>query len=128
MLMWTADFATNVSLQVSHVELSIYYWCSIKYTRRRRDRDHMVVEFTTIYVIRVYHHWWCEFAFPLAWGVQHYVIKCVNDLRQVSGFFGTPVSSTDKPDRHDTTEILLKVALNTIKQTNKLTDTGTSTI
>jgi hypothetical protein len=30
---------------------------------------------------------------------------------------GTPVSSTNKTDRHDITEILLKVALNTIKQT-----------
>jgi hypothetical protein len=27
---------------------------------------------------------------------------------------GTPVSSTNKTDRHDTTAILLKVALNTI--------------
>ena len=31
----------------------------------------------------------------------------------------TQVSSTNKTDRHDITEILLKVALNTIKQTNK---------
>jgi hypothetical protein len=30
----------------------------------------------------------------------------------------TPVSTTNKTDRHDITEILLKVALNTIKQTN----------
>jgi hypothetical protein len=29
---------------------------------------------------------------------------------------GTPVSSTNKTDRHDITEILLKVALNTINQ------------
>jgi hypothetical protein len=29
---------------------------------------------------------------------------------------GHPVSSTNKTDRHDITEILLKVALNTIKQ------------
>jgi hypothetical protein len=34
---------------------------------------------------------------------------------------GTPVSLTNKTDRHDITEILLKVALNTIKQTNKQT-------
>jgi hypothetical protein len=34
--------------------------------------------------------------------------------------FGTLVSSTNKTDRHDITEILLKVALNTIEQTNKL--------
>jgi hypothetical protein len=32
---------------------------------------------------------------------------------------GPPVSSTDKTDHHDLTEILFKVALNTIKQTNK---------
>ena len=29
-------------------------------------------------------------------------------------FLGTPVSSTNKTDRHDVTEILMKVALNTI--------------
>ena len=44
----------------------------------------------------------------------------VSDLRQVGVFFPRPpVSSTNKTDRHDVTEILLKVALNTIKQTNK---------
>ena len=32
---------------------------------------------------------------------------------------GTPVSSTTKNDRHDITEILLKVALGTIKPTNQ---------
>jgi hypothetical protein len=31
---------------------------------------------------------------------------------------GLPVSSTNKTDRHDITELLLKVALNTIKQTS----------
>jgi hypothetical protein len=30
-------------------------------------------------------------------------------------FLGTPVSSTHKTDRHDITEILLKMALSTIK-------------
>jgi hypothetical protein len=30
-----------------------------------------------------------------------------------------PVSSTNKTDRHDIAEILLKVALSTIKQTHK---------
>jgi hypothetical protein len=32
---------------------------------------------------------------------------------------GTPVSPTNKTDRHDITEILLKVALNTINQTKQ---------
>ena len=38
---------------------------------------------------------------------------------------GPPVSSTNKTDRHDTTEILLKVALITIKQTNIMSFRGT---
>jgi hypothetical protein len=33
-------------------------------------------------------------------------------------FPGPPVSSANGTDRHDITEIMLKVALNTIKQTN----------
>jgi hypothetical protein len=39
-------------------------------------------------------------------------------------FLGPLVSSTNKTDRHDITviEILLKVALSTIKQTNKQTN------
>jgi len=44
------------------------------------------------------------------------VIKSVSDLRQV---WFSPVSSTNKTDRHDITEILLNVALNTINQTNE---------
>ena len=49
------------------------------------------------------------------YSIQHYVTKCVSDLRQVSGFLrGTPVSPTNKTDRHDITHILLKLALNTI--------------
>ena len=31
---------------------------------------------------------------------------------------GAPISSTNRTDRHDIAEILLKVALSTIKQTN----------
>ena len=49
------------------------------------------------------------------YSIQIYVIKFVSDLQQVGGFFpGTPVSSTNKTDHNDITEILLKVALNTI--------------
>jgi hypothetical protein len=45
---------------------------------------------------------------------QHYMIKFVS----VCGIpLGTPVSSPNKTDRHDITEILLKVALNTITLT-----------
>jgi hypothetical protein len=45
------------------------------------------------------------------YSIQHYVIKFVSDLRQVGGFLQV---LTNKTDCHDLTEILLKVALNTI--------------
>jgi hypothetical protein len=52
------------------------------------------------------------------YSIQHYVIKFVSDLRQVSDFLrGTAVYSTNKTDSHDITEILLQVALNTITKT-----------
>ena len=49
------------------------------------------------------------------YSIQLYVIKVVSDLRQISGFLLIFwVSSTHKTDRHDITEILLKVVLHTI--------------
>ena len=50
------------------------------------------------------------------YSIQHYVIKYVSDFWQAGQWFspGTPVSSTNKTDRHNIAEILLKVALNTI--------------
>jgi len=52
--------------------------------------------------------------------MQHYVIKFVSDLWQVSGFLWILlVSSTNKTDSHDITEILLKLALNTILSPSK---------
>ena len=56
-----------------------------------------------------------NYAHDEVYSIQHYVIKFVSEFRQVGGF--SPdifVSSTNKTYRHDITEILLKVALNTI--------------
>ena len=75
----------------------------------RRGRDRMVVGFITTYAISAYHHWCCEFESRSGRGVQHYVIKFVS---------GSPVSATNKTDHHNITEIVLKVTLNTIKQTH----------
>ena len=51
--------------------------------------------------------------------IQHYVIKFFQDLRKVVGFLRvTLVSSTNKNEHHDITEILLKMVLNTINQLN----------
>jgi hypothetical protein len=49
--------------------------------------------------------------------MQNYVIKFVSELRQVGGFLRM-VSSSNKTDRHNITEILFKVPLSTyIKKT-----------
>jgi hypothetical protein len=70
------------------------------------------------YAISTYHHYNVASSNP-AQVIQQYVIKFVSDLRQVGGFlrFLKPL----KTDRHDITEILLKVALNTINQTYDIT-------
>jgi hypothetical protein len=74
----------------------------------------MIVGFTTTYAISAYHHWCFEFESKSSgWGVQHYVIKWLAIGQWFSP--GPPVSSTNKTDRHDITEILLKVVLNTTK-------------
>jgi len=58
-------------------------------------------------------------AHGMVYSIQHYVIKFVSDLRQVS--------SINKTNRHDITEILLKVVLNIITLTLK-TFTTISTV
>jgi hypothetical protein len=83
----------------------------------RRGRDLMVVGLTTAYAISDCHHNIVVSSNPAqgeVYSIQHYVIKFVSDLRQVGGFlrilrFPSQIKLT-------TTEILLKVALNTIIQ------------
>ena len=91
---------------------AIFFSCNrnIAWLWGRRGSDRMVVGFTTTYASGAYDHWCCEFESRSRRGVQHYVIKFVSDLRQVVGFLGS------SGFLHHITEILLKVALNTIKQ------------
>jgi hypothetical protein len=92
------------------------YICIYKqsiYPGGRRGRDRVVVGFTTTYAISADHHWCCEFESGRV--VQHYVIKYVSDLRQVGDFLRVPRFPSYKTDRHDITNLLLKVALNPTK-------------
>ena len=78
----------------------------------------MVVRFTTTYAISTYHHKRCEFESHS--GDTTLCDKVCWRLATGQWFCpGTLVSSTNKTDRHDITEILLKVPLSTINQTNK---------
>jgi len=87
-----------------------------------RGRDRMVVGFITTYALSAYHHWclWVRISIRA---------RCTTVCNKVCQWLATgrwfspdpPVSSTNKTDRHDIAEILLKVVLNTIKQANKHT-------
>ena len=99
------------------VDLWIFTACLYTYWGGRHGCDRMVIGFTTTYSISAYHHWCCEFKSRLPSCDQ--VCQWLATCRWFSP--SPPVSSTNKTDRHDITEILLKMALNTIKQTNKHT-------
>ena len=97
--------------QVQHLTFPIQrFW-------DHRGGDRMIVGFTTTCVISAYHHKRCEFE-PSSWrGVLDTTLyDKVRQLLATDRWFspGTPVSSNNKTDHHDITEILLKVALNTI--------------
>jgi hypothetical protein len=73
-------------------------------------RDRMVVGFITTYAISAYHNYRCEFESRSGevYSIQHYGIKFASDLRQIGGFLRCiSVSSANKTDRNDITEILL---------------------
>ena len=91
------------------IKLLGHVWHVIRYTteyRGHRRRDRMVVGFT--YATSAYHHWCCWFESQSGQGVQHYVIKFVSDLRQISSFllFPPPIKLTatiqDEPFTYDT--------------------------
>ena len=113
-------FKVKLNLLIPHgIVLTIYGTRSEQVTNKIRDchdRDRMIVGIKTTYAISAFHHGCYEFESRSGWGVQHYVIKFVSDF---------PVFSTYKTEGHDITEILLKVALNAIKQTNKQTNKQT---
>jgi hypothetical protein len=82
----------------------------------------MVVIFATTYVISTYHHQSSEFE-PHSWrGVLNTTLcNKVFQWRATGRWFspGPPVSPTNKTDRQDITEILLKVTLNTMMPKTK---------
>ena len=87
--------------------------------------DHMVVGFTTTCAIIVpitSKVWSLNSAHGEVYSIQNYVIVCqwLSIGRWLSP--GTSVSSINKTDRHDITEILLKGALNTITLTHMPTN------
>jgi hypothetical protein len=78
-----------------------------------KDRDENVMLIINIFydkktkVVRLNH------VHGEVYSIQHYVIKFVSNRWVDFLFLGTSVSSTNKTDRHDMTEILLRVPLST---------------
>ena len=80
-----------------------------------RTCDCMVVGFTTTCAISAHHCLNCEFE-PCSW---RGILNTTLCDKLTTGQWFSPVSSTNKIDCHDITEILLKLASNTIKQPNQ---------
>ena len=119
--MWTNSFNTLKSsiIRYSHTSFSLYFleFFNTLCLRGHRDRHRIVVGFTTTYAISAYHHWSCEFETRLWRGLLD-TTSCDKVCQWlVTGQCfspGTRVSSTNKTDHHDISEILLNVVLNTI--------------
>ena len=82
--------------------------------RGRCGRGCLVVECTTTYVIRAYHHWSYEFESRSWRGVLDTTLGDKVCQWIATGRWFSPVSSTNKTGFHDITEISFKVALSTI--------------
>jgi hypothetical protein len=119
-----------------YIVLSLYLYCcyvmypdhhfiviSLQTLRGSHGPDHMVVAFTTTYANQ------CLSLLILLIRIS-IKERCTTLCDEVCLWFATscwlswgpPVSSPSKTDRHEITEILLKVVLNTIKQRNKPSD------
>jgi len=78
------------------------------YIKGRRGRDRMIVGFTNTCAISAYHHQSWEFESHLWWGVLDttWCDKVCQWFAAGQWFsLGTLLSSTDKADRHDISEI-----------------------
>ena len=90
---------------------------TLTYFEGRGGRNRMVVGFTTTYAISAYYQWCCEFEVRSGRSVLDTTLcdKVCQWLATGRWFSpGPTLSSTNKSDRHDIAEILLKVSLNTI--------------
>jgi hypothetical protein len=94
------------------------YWLNNKHVYKY---DHELI----LHLLHLVNNWFCKLMYPEdisgnfgeshycsgeVNSIQHYVIKYVSDLWQVGGFLrpGLPVSSTNKTNHHDITEIHCK--------------------
>jgi hypothetical protein len=110
-MVWSDDFAVGGIIGV--YEIILYKTCRLLTAfEYRRGCDRMVVGFTTTYAINAYHR------ISIRARCTTLCDKVCQLLTTVRWFSpGHPVSSTNTTNRHNITEILLKVALSTIKQT-----------
>ena len=115
-MVWSDDFAVGGIIRV--YEMILYKTCRLLTAFEcRRGCDRMVVGFTTTYAISAYHR------ISIRARCTTLCDKVCQLLTTVRWFSpGHPVSSTNTTNRHNITEILLKVALNTIKQKKKNTN------
>jgi hypothetical protein len=85
-IIFRGSYITTVLMLLPFLTVHNAWLFKMLHFKGRRGHARIVVGFTTTYAISAYHYWCCEFESRSGRGVQHYVIKFVSDLRQVSGF------------------------------------------
>jgi hypothetical protein len=123
-IMYITTISVSQRLNILCIKFNILSsTCSPNYMRGRRCRDHMVIGFTTILCNQCLSPLTLWVRIPLRRGVIDKILCDKVCQCLMAGWWfstGTPVSSTNKTDRHNITEILLKVALKIINLNLKL--------
>jgi hypothetical protein len=117
-ILWLIYFVfVCLFLYVSYIKKTIFWG-------DRRGYDRVVVcGFLTFYAISVYHHYRTFWAgILLRRGVLDTALCDKVWHRYAADRWFSPDSTSNKTDRQDITEILLKVALNTINQTKPISN------
>jgi hypothetical protein len=117
--LWTFHLYVATFQQHLYKEYAVYrYRISISQISGRRGCYRIIIGYTTTYAIIAYHHW-CFDSVRISISARCKTCDKVCQWLARGRWFSQspPASSTNKTDRHDTTEILLRVALNTINQT-----------
>ena len=102
-----------------------YFWISIFGIYLCSLKKFNIFLFKYIYNLIIPNCLCNQYLSPLMWVRISIRARCITLCDKVCQWL-PPVSSTNKTDRHDIAEILLKVALKTIKPTNKFDSSNNS--
>jgi hypothetical protein len=101
----------ELSFTIDKISLHLFCFVSLLHTGGSRDRDHMLIGFATSFATSAYHHQSCDFESRSSRGALDTTLHDkVCQLLASGRWFspGPPVSSTNRIDHYDITEIIVE--------------------